>query len=63
MEIKDWLYLGIMGVQVLGIVLIKFNDLRHLTKQMTTLVKFQHNLMQRVSRIEGKLGIEDIDME
>ena len=43
------------GMTIAMFCVIKFNDLKHIEEDVKTLVQIQHGLMERVSKIEGKL--------
>ena len=62
MSLQTYLYVIALGVQLLTtgftvcmFCVIKFNDLKHLSEDVHQLVNIQHGLMERVSKIEGKL--------
>ena len=62
MSLQTGLYIIALGVQLLTtgftvamFCVIKFNDLKHLSEDVHQLVTIQHGLMQRVSKLEGKL--------
>ncbi len=53
MRMSYWVPIIIMLVNIAAISLIKFNDLRHLSVTMQSVVEKVNGIAERVARIEG----------
>lgn len=57
-NIGTYVMIAILLTNVVFQLIIKFNDLSHITLTVTKIVDKVDDLSQRVSKIEGNLGIE-----
>jgi len=54
-DFKVWLIIGLQVITVIGIMITKFNDLKHLEKDVKNIIVKTDKLIERVSKIEGKM--------